>query len=123
MSIIPLTFSFSKKNHDNILLFFKKTIHDIIKIIMSTEPIPSRPNTIFVKASDIRNLFEITKREYNDILVRINKITLNTVILYNANLIYIFFKAELRFIILSLNINFEIPYKDQNITMISKVIK
>ena len=38
---------------------------------------PTRPNTRFVKASDIQNFFEITKREYNDILVRINIILNN----------------------------------------------
>ena len=31
---------------------------------------PIRPNTRFVKASDILSLFEITKSEYNNILVR-----------------------------------------------------
>ncbi len=43
--------------------------------VLSSTPI--RPNTRFVKASDIQNLFEITKREYNDILVRINIILNN----------------------------------------------
>ena len=31
---------------------------------------PIRPNTRFVKASDILSLFKITKSEYNNILVR-----------------------------------------------------
>ena len=48
-----------------------------VPVLSST---PTRPNTRFVKASDIRNLFEITKREYNDILVRINEIILNNFI-------------------------------------------
>ena len=45
-----------------------------VPVLSST---PTRPNTRFVKASDIRILFEITKREYNDILVRINIILNN----------------------------------------------
>ena len=45
-----------------------------VPVLSST---PTRPNTRFVKGSDIRNLFEITKREYNDILVRINIILNN----------------------------------------------
>ena len=45
-----------------------------VPVLSST---PTRPNTRFVKASDIQNLFEITKREYNDILVRINIILNN----------------------------------------------
>lgn len=40
-----------------------------IQALTSTS-IPIRPNTKFVKASDILNLFEITKSEYNNILVR-----------------------------------------------------
>ena len=48
-----------------------------VPVLSST---PTRPNTRFVKASDIQNLFEITKREYNDILVRINEIILNNFI-------------------------------------------
>ena len=48
-----------------------------VPVLSST---PTRPNTRFVKGSDIRNLFEITKREYNDILVRINEIILNNFI-------------------------------------------
>ena len=48
-----------------------------VPVLSST---PTRPNTRFVKASDIQNLFQITKREYNDILVRINKIILNNFI-------------------------------------------
>ena len=48
-----------------------------VPVLSST---PTRPNTRFVKARDIRNLFEITKREYNDILVRINEIILNNFI-------------------------------------------
>ena len=45
-----------------------------VPVLSST---PTRPDTRFVKASDIQNLFEITKREYNDILVRINIILNN----------------------------------------------
>ena len=41
----------------------------------------TRPNKRFVKASDIINLFTITKSEYNNILVRINKIILNNFII------------------------------------------
>ena len=38
---------------------------------LTSTPTPIRPNTRFVKASDyILNLFEITKSEYNNILVR-----------------------------------------------------
>ena len=48
-----------------------------VPVLSST---PTRPDTRFVKASDIQNLFEITKREYNDILVRINEIILNNFI-------------------------------------------
>ena len=48
-----------------------------VPVLSST---PTRPNTRFFKASDIQNLFEITKREYNDILVRINEIILNNFI-------------------------------------------
>jgi len=42
---------------------------------------PIRPNTRFVKASDILSLFEITKSEYNNILVRKNNIILNNFII------------------------------------------
>ena len=41
---------------------------------------PVKPNTKFIKATDIQTLFEITKKEYNNILVKINKITLNNFI-------------------------------------------
>jgi len=37
---------------------------------LTSTPTPIRPNTRFVKASDILSLFEITKSEYNNILVR-----------------------------------------------------
>ena len=37
---------------------------------LTSIPTPIRPNTRFVKASDILSLFEITKSEYNNILVR-----------------------------------------------------
>jgi hypothetical protein len=83
-------------------------------------PTPLRPATKFIKASDIQNFFNINKREYNNILVRINKIILKNY--YIANLIYIF-KAELHFIILSLNVNFNVSYKNQDIMTISKIIK
>ena len=46
--------------------------------VLTSTPTPIRPNTRFVKASDILSLFEITKSEYNNILVRKNNI-----ILYN----------------------------------------
>jgi len=41
---------------------------------LTSTPTPIRPNTRFVKASDILSLFEITKSEYNNILVRKNNI-------------------------------------------------
>lgn len=51
-----------------------------IQVLTST-PTPIRPNTRFVKASDILSLFEITKSEYNNILVRKNNIILNNFII------------------------------------------
>lgn len=47
---------------------------------MSIASISVRPKSRFIKAIDIQTLFEITKKEYNDILVRIIKITLNNFI-------------------------------------------
>jgi hypothetical protein len=37
---------------------------------LTSTPTPIKPNTRFVKASNILSLFEITKSEYNNILVR-----------------------------------------------------
>ena len=37
---------------------------------LTSTPTPIKPNTRFIKASDILSLFEITKSEYNNILVR-----------------------------------------------------
>ena len=51
-----------------------------IQVLTST-PTPIRPNTRFVKTSDILSLFEITKSEYNNILVRKNNIILNNFII------------------------------------------
>ena len=48
---------------------------------LTSTPTPIRPNTRFVKASDILSLFEITKSEYNNILVRKNNIILNNFII------------------------------------------
>jgi len=51
-----------------------------IQVLTST-PTPIRPTTKFIKASDILSLFEITKSEYNNILVRKNNIILNNFII------------------------------------------
>ena len=48
---------------------------------LTSTPTPIRPNTRFIKASDILSLFEITKSEYNNILVRKNNIILNNFII------------------------------------------
>lgn len=86
-----------------------------------TIPTPVRPNTNYISAKDIQRLFELSKREYNDILVRINKIISNNFII--LTIYFVYFKSELRFIIVSLNMNFNVSYKDQDIKMISKIIK
>jgi hypothetical protein len=39
-------------------------------LIQAPTPTPIKPTTRFIKASDILSLFEITKSEYNNILVR-----------------------------------------------------
>ena len=48
---------------------------------LTSTPTPIRPNTRYIKASDILSLFEITKSEYNNILVRKNNIILNNFII------------------------------------------
>ena len=52
-----------------------------VPILSSTVSSPIRPSTKFIKAAEIQKLFKITKREYDDILVRIRKIILNNFVI------------------------------------------
>ena len=64
-----------------------------------TNNIITRPRKGYIKSNDILSLFNITKQEYNNIL------------------------SEVRFCMIYLHLDFTISYKDQDISLIFKIIE
>ena len=64
-----------------------------------TQPPVTRPKKGYIKVKEILEIFKINKQSYNDIL------------------------AAVRFSMIYNKVDFKIPYKDQDVTLISKIIE
>ena len=80
----------------------------------------ARPRKNYINVHDILSTFNINKDVYNNLLVRT---VINGQKFYQLLLIWFPLKAEVRFVMKSLRVDLNIPYKDQDITLVGKVIE
>ena len=88
------------------LNLYKQTLNELEaenslqSVTSPSPPTPvTRPKKGYIKVKEILEIFKINKQEYNDIL------------------------AAVRFSMIYNKVDFKIPYKDQDVTLISKIIE